>query len=190
MRIVSKFARFTLIIGCLLQIQCTGKTHPKFTGDLEPFYGTYKGNTLNIIKGEMSERELAVTIKPWEDKGFTIEWTTIIYRASGEESIIAPSINFFSSPRPGIYGSSMRADIFGNSAPFNPIGKTADPYVWAGLENKTLTVSALYILDSGGYELHVYKRTLQGNGLVLEFERINNGEKKTETSAILERVES
>ena len=190
MHIINRFARFTLIVACLLQIQCGGQVQPKFTEELAPFYGTYKGNTLNIIKGEMSERDLAVTIKPWEDKGFTIEWTTVIYRANGEQSVVAPSINFYSSPRPGIYASSMRTDIFGNTVPYDPIGKTANPYVWAGLENKTLTVRALYILEAGGYELHVYSRTLRDDGLELEFERINNGKKMTETSATLKRVES
>ncbi len=189
MRIINSFARFTLIVGCLLQIQCTGQVQPKFTDELAPFYGTYSGNTPNIIKGEMSERELAVTIKPWENKGFTITWTTVIYRANGEKSVVSPSINFNSSPRPGIYASSMRTDIFGNTVPHNPIGKTADPYVWAGLENKTLTVRALYILETGGYELHVYSRTLVDNGLELDFERINNGEKVTQISAILKRIE-
>ena len=189
MHILKSFARFTLIVGCLLQLQCSGQVQPKFTEEMAPFYGTYEGTTPNIIKGEMSARELAVTIKPWEDKGFTIEWTTVIYRANGEKSVVSPSINFNSSPRPGIFASSMRTDIFGNTVPHDPIGKTADPYVWAGLENKTLTVRALYILEAGGYELHVYSRTLKDNGLELEFERINNGEKKTQTSAMLKRVE-
>lgn len=190
MHIISRLARFTLIVGCLLQIQCGVQVQPKFTGDLAPFYGTFKGKTLDIIKGEMSERELAVTIEPWEGKGFTIEWSTVIYRASGEKSVVSPSINFYSSQRPGIYASSMRTDMFGNTVPYDPIGKAANPYVWAGLENKTLTVRALYILESGGYELHVYNRTLQDDGLLLEFERINNGEKMTEITAILKRVES
>jgi len=189
MHIMRSFARFTLFVGCLLQLGCGVQVQPKFSEELIPFYGTYKGSTPSIIKGEMSERELAVTIKPWEGKGFTIDWTTVIYRANGEKSVVAPSINFNSSPRPGIYASSMRTDIFGNTVPHDPIGTTMEPYVWAGLENKTLTVRALYILEAGGYELHVYSRTLQDDGLSLEFERINNGEKMTETSAMLKRVE-
>ena len=189
MHIFSGFTRFCLIIGCLLQLQCSGQVQPKFTEEMSPFYGTYEGNTPNIIKGEMSERELSVTIKPWENKGFTIEWTTVIYRANGEKRVVSPSINFNSSPRPGIFASSMRTDIFGNTVPHDPIGKTADPYVWAGLEENTLTVRALYILEAGGYELHVYSRTLRNKKLELEFERINNGEKITKTSAILKRVE-
>ena len=190
MRLIKRFARFTVLFGCLLQLGCGAQVQPKFTDALDPFFGVYKGSSLNIIKGEMSERDLAVTIKPWEDKGFTIEWTTVIYHADGEPRVVSPSINFTSSPRPGIFASATRTDIFGNSTPYDPIGKFADPYVWAGLENETLSVSALYILESGGYELHVYKRTLVDNGLELEFERINNGERVTETSAMLARVES
>lgn len=190
MPISSSFVRFTLVVGCLLLVQCGVQVQPKFTVDLAPFYGTYKGNTLSVIKGEISERELGVKIKPWEKKGFTIEWTTVIHLPDGEKRVVAPSINFYRSPRPGIFASSMTTNSFGNTVPYDPLKENADPYVWAGLEKDTLTVSALYILEHGGYELHVYSRTLKNNGLELEFERINNGEIKTKIQAILERVES
>ncbi|MGQ7846068.1 hypothetical protein ACUNV4_16415 [Granulosicoccus sp. 3-233] len=190
MHIARIFPRFALVLGCLLLMQCGVHVQPKFTEDLDQFFGTYEGNTLSVTKGEISERELAVTIKPWEKKGFTIEWTTVIFLPDGEKRVVSPSINFYSSERPGIFASSMTNDSFGNMVPYDPLKKNADPYVWAGLEENTLTVSALYILEHGSYELHVYSRTLKDEGLELHFERINNGKKMTEILAMLERVNS
>ena len=82
----------------------------------------------------------------------------------------------------------MKKDVFGNTVSYDPVGVDAAPYVWAGLEGKTLTVRALYIVESGGYEIHVYKRTLQDGGLDLDFERIRDGETVTQVLAMLAPV--
>ncbi len=188
MNINRKLAIVLLVGVCLLQIQCKVKVQNSPTEDLSRFFGTFKGTAATAIKGEISERDLTVTIKPWEDKGFTVEWTTVSYRANGEQKKSSPSINFYSSSRPGIYASAMRTNVFGHTVPFDPLSADAHPYVWAGLEDDTLTVSALYIVADGGYEMHVYKRTLQEDGLALEFERTKDGEVITEVSAMLEPV--
>lgn len=178
-----------LLVGmCLMQIQCKVQVQTSPTDELSPFFGTFKGTTATAIKGEVSERDLTVTIKPWENKGFTVDWTTVIYRANGEQKKSTPSINFYRSSRPGIYASAMRTDVFGHTVPYDPVGADADPYVWAGLSDDTLTVSALYIVEAGGYEMHVYKRTLKGDGMSLEFERVRDGEQITKVSASLEPV--
>lgn len=72
--------------------------------------------------------------------------------------------------------------------PYELIGEDAAPHIWAGVQANTLTVSALYILDDGGYQLHVYERSIIDEGLLLQFERLNNGEKVAEVSAALARV--
>ena len=53
----------------------------------------------------------------------------------------------------------------------------------------TLTVRALYIVDGGGYEMHEYKRSLNENGLTLDFQRLSNGEQVARVSAQLNAVE-
>ena len=73
------------------------------------------------------------------------------------------------------------------AVPFDPVGEDA-PYIWAGIQENTLTVSALYILDSGGHQLHVYERSVVDEGLLLQFERLSNGQKVAEVSALLSRV--
>nr|CAA6805916.1 MAG: Unknown protein [uncultured Thiotrichaceae bacterium] len=156
---------------------------------LAPFYGTFKGSGRgsSIEEGEVSERDLTVTIKPWEERGFTVDWSTIIYR-DGREKETSMSIDFYPSGRPGIFASAMRQDVFGKTVPYNPVVEEAHPYVWASLEGETLVVNALYIRSDGGYEMQIYKRSLHEKGLSLEFERMKNSERVTQISSLLESV--
>lgn len=161
---------------------------PQQENVITPFYGTYSGSGKKMLgDSETVDRDLSVTIKPWEDKGFTIDWGTVIYRGTREKETNM-SINFKPSPRPGIFTSAMQTNTFGNSIPFNPAVNSDEPYVWAGLEGNTLTVHALYIMDDGGYEMQVYRRSLQDNGMTVEFERMKNSERVTQIEARLESV--
>ena len=185
MQLKSKVARIVLIGVCLLLTQCKAQVDTQSSNELAPFFGTYTGTSINVVKGEVSERDLAVTIKPWDKNGFNLEWTAVTYRANGKQKKAQTSINFYRSPRDGIFASAMKKDVFGNTVPYDPVGVDAAPYVWAGLEGKTLTVRALYIVDSGAYEIHTYKRTLQEEGLALDFDRVRNGERVTQVLAML-----
>lgn len=173
---------------CFLLVNCKAEEQAPADEAWSAFYGTFKGSAETVLAGEKTERDLTVVIKPWRDKGFTVQWKTVIHRVGGAQKFTDLSIDFYPSPRPGIYASAMRTDVFGQEVPYDPVGVEADPYVWAGLEGNTLTVSALYIVDGGGYEMHVYKRSLSEAGLSLEFERLSNGEKVTTVSAQLESV--
>ena len=182
-------ARYILICACIMLTQCTVKKNEQSVSELTPFFGTYTGNSINVVQGEESERDLAVTIKPWDDNGFTVEWKAITYRADGKQKRAETSIDFYPSPRPGIFASAMRKDVFGKMVSYDPAGSDAAPYVWAGLEGEALTVRALYIVDNGEFEIHTYERTLQSGNLALEFERTRNGDRVTQVSAVLERVD-
>ncbi|OED36142.1 hypothetical protein AB833_28380 [Chromatiales bacterium (ex Bugula neritina AB1)] len=185
----NKFRCYMLAGLCLLLVSCKSADEATSDSAWSEFYGTFKGNAESVVTGELSERELTVVIKPWKDKGFTVEWTTEIFRAGGKNKLTDLSIDFYPSARPNIFASAMRTDVFGQAVPYDPVGEDADPYVWAGLEDDTLTVSALYIVAGGGYEMHVYKRSLNETGLSLNFERLNNGDKVTRVTAQLESVE-
>ncbi|MBX2886611.1 MAG: hypothetical protein KTR32_42070 [Granulosicoccus sp.] len=181
--------KISLTALCILLASCKVEPTSSFSGQLEPFYGKYTGTSEPTVSdGEIAERDLSVTIAPWDKKGFTVTWTTVIYKADGETKKSSPTINFYPSSRPGIFASAMKTDVFGHTVPYDPIAKDANPYVWAGLEDNTLTVSALYIIDGGGYEIQVYKRSLENSGLSLDFERIKDGEQVTRLSAQLEPV--
>ncbi len=190
MRIAGKNKSIIISVFCIALAACKGDVEEVARNNQwSEFYGAFKGSAESVLAGELSERELEVVIKPWEEKGFTVEWTTIIHRAGREKKITDLSINFYPAERPGIFASAMRTNVFGQTVPFDPVGIDADPYVWAGIDGNTLTVRALYIVDSGGYEMHEYKRSLSDNGLTLDFQRLRNGEKVVRISAQLDAVE-
>ena len=189
MNAVKKFRKLYFPILCLLLISCKSGDEANSANVLtSEFYGTFAGASESVTGGELSERELFVAIEPWEGKGFTVNWATQIYRASGKYKLTDLAINFYPSSQPGVFTAASRIDIFGRPVPYDSFGEDATPYIWAGLQEKTLTVSALYILDGGGHQLHVYERSMVDEGLLLHFERLNNGQKVAEVSALLSRI--
>lgn len=185
----SNVARVLLVCVSLLLVQCSSSVDELKNDELNAFFGTYTGTSSNVVDGELSQRDLSVTIKPEKGGKFTIEWTAFMYRADGESKEVKTSINFHRSPRPGIFTSAMKKDVFDNMVSFDPTSNNSEPYVWASLHEETLTLRALYILDTGEYEMHIYRRTLQPEGLALEFERVRNRDLITQVSAMLKRSE-
>ncbi len=181
--------RILMGLACVSLVNCKVETASPLAEQLEPFYGEYTGTSgPSVSSGEIAERDLTVTIQPLEKNGFTVSWTTVIYKSDGQKKMSAPSIDFYPSSRPGLFVSAMKTDVFGHTVPYDPLAKDGNPYVWAGLDGTTLTVSALYITDGGGYELQVYQRSLKESGLSLEFERIKDGEQVSHISAELDPV--
>ena len=163
-------AKLTLVIGLIAGLALAG---PAMAADaIEAFYGTYVGQAVLEKNGEVSKRDLNVVIKPFR-KGFTVEWTTVSQKKGGETKRASYNINFRPTKRDGIYESAMKINKFGKGVPLDPI--KGDPYVWARLENKTLTVYAMIITDEGGFEMQTYVRTLTSDGMKLEFSRVRDG---------------
>ena len=182
--------RILLVLACVSLAHCKVETAFPLSDKLEPFYGAYIGTSEpSLASGEIAERDLTVSIEPWGEKGFTVSWSTVIYKANGKKKKSALSIDFYPSSRLGLFSSAMKTDVFGNTVPYDPLAEEGNPYVWAALDGTMLTVSALYVIDEGGgYELQVYKRSVKESGLSLEFERIKDGESVTQISAQLDLV--
>lgn len=153
---------------------------------IEPFFGHFVGKA--IVEGDdtTTSRDLAVTIQP-DGERFRIDWTTVTRQADGDIKRKAYSIAFEATKRPGIFRSTMRADMFGNLVPLDPL--KGDPYVWCRVAGRVLTLYSLQITDDGGYDLQVYERTLQGEDrMSLRFTRLHEGEPPRELKATLKRV--
>ena len=145
---------------------------PARTEPIQSFYGAYEGESISTSDEDLGKRDLAIAIVPRKN-GFNLTWTTITY-ADGSSGVRKTySIDFVPTRRDNIYSSAMRTDMFGNRVPLNPL--EGDPFVWATIHGKTLTVYALLITPAGGYEMQTYHRTLTGQGLHLEFSRLRNG---------------
>tara|TARA_R110001583_G_scaffold27985_5_gene99697 strand:+ start:38088 stop:38687 length:600 start_codon:yes stop_codon:yes gene_type:complete len=146
---------------------------PCQAGGIYPFVGDYHGTSIANAEEELKARDLDVQIKQTK-RGFIIDWSTVIHKADGREKTVSLNIEFFATDRPEIYGSAMRTGLFGKRVPNDPL--QGEPFVWARIVDKTLTVHALYITDNGGYEMQVYERSLDEYGnLDLVFKRFRDG---------------
>jgi hypothetical protein len=152
------------------------------------FFGRYVGQAVSVSgEDDLSKRDISVEIENAGRGAFIVTWMTFTRRDDGSRKRKSYSITFRASPRTGIYSSAMRSDKFGNAVPLDPM--TGEPYVWARIHGKTLTIHALHITEGGGYELQTYDRTLTPQGLDLRFSRIRNGKILKEITGRLARVD-
>ncbi|MDH3579343.1 MAG: hypothetical protein OEM91_01790 [Hyphomicrobiales bacterium] len=186
---MKKYGAFLFVAAvCFVAAFASGPSVAKSQhADLEKFFGKYAGRSISVEGEGLSDRDFSVKISAHGKNGFTLDWTTVIRYISGKAKQKSFSINFLPfKKRPGIYYSAMEKNIFGKQAPADPL--SGKPYVWAGIENDTLKVTALYIVDDGGYELQFFKRTLTPGGMTTHFERIRNGEKLRVITGKLEKT--
>ena len=85
------------------------------------------------------------------------------------------TIDFRPTGRTNIFASAMRKDAFGGTVPLDPM--RGEPYVWARIQDGTLSVHALKISDEGDYEIQTHDRKFTPEGLDLTFARIRDGER-------------
>lgn len=152
---------------------------------IDPFVGVYHGITIEHAENELQARDLDVTIEKTE-RGFTVDWATVIHKEDGREKNVSLSIEFYTTERPEIYGSAMRSGLFGKRVPNDPL--KGEPFFWARIVGKTLTIHALYITDEGGYEMQVYERKLDDEGnMDLIFSRFRDGKQIRDITGKLTR---
>jgi hypothetical protein len=150
---------------------------------IKDFFGAYTGQSISVTGEGLSARDLSVKIKKSEH-GFNLSWTTVTRKKDQAVSRKSYSIEFSKSPRKNMWGSAVRRDAFGNMQPINPL-REGDPFVWATLKGSTLTVYALLITDTGGYELQTYARTLSAQGMTLRFTRLRDGKQLKAITGVL-----
>ncbi|MBL6929328.1 MAG: hypothetical protein ISR44_09165 [Rhodospirillales bacterium] len=155
---------------------------------IDAFFGRYAGTAISTSDEGLSKRDLSVHIVDAGAGAFTLDWMTFTRKADGRRKRKSYSITFKPTKRESIYASAMRRDKFGNVVPLDPL--KGEPYVWARIQGKTLSVHALHIIEDGGYELQVYERTLKENGLELRFSRIRNGKQLKLITGSLERFDN
>lgn len=159
--------------------------HASAAAEYEKFFGTYRGTAVTHGGQEVEPRDISVKIKP-SDRGFVVDWVALIHKSDGRTKRVDYSIHFRPTRRPHIYGSAMKVDVFGKAIPLDPL--QGDPYVWARIDGKTLTVYAMLITERGGYEMQVYNRTLVPGGMKLTYSRVRNGKVLRTVTGTLQRV--
>ncbi|MEC9346119.1 MAG: hypothetical protein VYB54_07825 [Pseudomonadota bacterium] len=143
-------------------------------GDLpiKAFFGVWKGNAISeseiSANFRVTARDLDVEIQGFAVGGFTLRWATVL-RQEGDpnapaEVLKEATVTFI--PQPG------RTGVWRASESQEPL---AGAYLWARMEGQTLSVYSLGIAEDGSSDLQVYRRTLGGNGMELEFTRSIDG---------------
>ncbi len=145
------------------------------------FFGKFSGHA-EISNDQI--RNLEVEIKPIE-KGFNVSWKTITSDQSGSGKTKSYSIDFLTSDRHGIYGSAMKANLFGGQEALDPM--KGEPYFWAKITDQTLTIFGMVITEDGDYEIQRYDRTLKNDGMQLNYTLTKAGKVIKNVSALLIR---
>ena len=146
------------------------------------FYGQYIGHA---VSDAQIVRDLSVTIGPSASRGFFISWTTVSHHQSGNKRKMY-QVKFRPSKRTGIYRSAMKTNVFGGQVSLDPLA--GEPFVWARVKGDTLTVHTMVITEDGGYEMQIYDRTLNKQGLLLEYSRLRSDEELRHVKTQLIRV--
>lgn len=156
---------------------------PAGAEEYDDFVGSYEGTFSGIIEGEERTRDLSVQIEKI-DEGFNVSWATTTFK-KGKEKSKEYSIDFLETDREHIYKAAQKKNLFGGRDPLDPM--KGDPYFWARIEGRKLTVYAMIVTEAGGYEMQTFDRVLtDDNNLQLTFSRIKDGEvMKTITSTLV-----
>ncbi len=156
---------------------------------IDPFVGNFVGNTTQMSGSDEAKRDLTVDVAKADDgKGFVVTWKTVIHKASGkDEEQPAVKVRFAATKRANIFSAASKQDMFGKFVPIDPVSGT-DPYYWARIQGKTLSIFNILINDDGGYEMQVYHRTVAPDGTMqVKFERIRDGVSQRTVNGILRR---
>ncbi len=176
---------FKYLTFCFLLLLAVSRvTAAEVDRPIEDFMGHYIGHA---DTGNGAGRDMSVTIEgiPGSDD-YSVEWSTVIHKSKDRTKRVTYHIRFQQSGREGVHASAMARDVFGKATPLDPL--KGDPLVWARIKGNTHVVYALIITEDGGYDLQGYSRTLNEEGLWLEFTRQKDDLPKLEISAQLVRV--
>ncbi len=148
------------------------------------FVGEYTGMFVPVDREQGRVRDLGVRIREI-DGGLNVSWTTTIFD-DGESKTKEYSIDFLETEREHIYKAAQKKNLFGGRDPLDPM--KGEPFAWARINDRTLSVHVMLITDDGGYEIQTYDRTLKENGdLNTRFSRIRNGQTMRALTATLIR---
>lgn len=174
-----------LLVGVLVVAGLPAAPAQAGSAAFERFLGRYAGQSDTIPAGEKARRALRVAITPYKN-GFTIDWHTKMQKTDGRLKQRGLTVNFIPTPRPNIYASAMRTDLFGHAVPMDPM--KGDPFVWVTITGNTLALYLIRITDNGEQDLQIDQQTLTPEGLHLEFTRFYGSEPVRRFTATLKKV--
>ena len=151
---------------------------------LKPFFGTYAGASL-MPSVEMLPRDLRVSIKPAKADGFVIEWQTTLFKFGESQRRKSQRLEFRPTKDNPFMYQAAPPDGTAGMAP----SENGEPFAWAYVQGKVMTIHTLTIIEKGGYVLQSYDRTLTRGGMALSFVRVRNGTVEQRLKGELERID-
>jgi hypothetical protein len=148
------------------------------------FTGKWQGTAISesdiSVNFKLTSRDIGVEVRP-DGNGFTIVWITV-QRQKGDPNnpreVLKSTEMSFDQVRAGVWQASGNADPLASQA----------PYAWAHITGNTLTINALLIYADGRHEIQMYRRSLSGSGMALEFTRTVEGEPVRRASGRLIKI--
>jgi hypothetical protein len=141
---------------------------------INAFNGVWRGSALsesNIsVHFRVTARDLDVEIRPFGAGGFTVRWATIL-RQKGDPN--AP-VEILKEAQVAFNPDKTREKVWVAATQGDPVAGEA--FYWARLGGQTLTIYSLGIAEDGTSELQIYRRSLTGLGMQLDFSRTVDGE--------------
>lgn len=135
------------------------------------FFGTWQGNAISesriSVNFQLTARDIGVVVRSSGD-GFTLAWRTV-QRQKGDPNnpteVLKETTLDFQPVRAGVWRAGPSRDPLVDDG----------AYAWAYIDGQTLVVNVMQIAADGRAELQVYRRTLTGGFMTLEFLRIVDG---------------
>jgi hypothetical protein len=149
------------------------------------FAGHFSGT--GVAKDEISKtfdetvRNIDVIITPDGD-GFALSWATVL-RKDGD----ADETDIKQNHHALYFEATEHASVFQSGVEVDPLAGW--PFVWARIQERTLTIDSLLVHEDGSYEMQTYDRTLTDAGMELYFTRFRDGRLVRSVSGTLTRVE-
>jgi hypothetical protein len=123
---VQRCFNFVFAACCLGFMAFTAAMAKDSDADLyKRFLGNYAGESVSTVSEGLSQRDFNVTISPFDKRGFTVKWTTIVRDPDSSKSQRRKTHTFSFLPVkkwPGLYHAAAEKDVFGKMVPADPFG--------------------------------------------------------------------
>jgi len=149
---------------------------------LKKFFGEYHGTGVTSRKRRgrpsLDRRDLDISIKPYGDGGFTLTWTTVIKPEYAQERRErTQTVNFIPTTRTEVWRAEQVTTLLSGRA-----------VIWARIGGGSLYVYVAALTEAGGIATSVYKRSLTKTGMLLEYNRTEDGVRVRTVNATLRRT--
>jgi len=175
--------RFLLSVGFLILIWPLTPSASNL--GIAAFEGVWQGNAVSesaiSTNFRLTSRDIDITVRGTNDGGFGITWNTV-QRQKGDPN----------NPRAKLKSTSMqfspvRYSVWRSNNNNDPVSLPT-PYAWAFINDRTLEIVTVQIYQDGNHETQIYRRTLSGTGMALEFSRTVSGKMARKASGRLIKV--